>query len=115
MEHGSTSALRDLNEGASGIPGTALSRSPVIGIRLSVEERRARITRRLIKRLDAGLVDEVRGVLNQGVSSEQLLFYGLEYKFDAINFPGELDEKQFFTRLTSAFTKFAKRDWTSCV
>lgn len=84
----------------------------VIGLSIAAPERRERITQRLLQRLDAGLLDEVKTLLEQGVPAERLIFYGLEYKYAVLHLQGELDEKQFFERLNTEIHRYAKRQMT---
>ena len=83
-----------------------------IGISVSREERNARIDRRLQARLEEGLVDEVRGLLEHGLSPEDLLYYGLEYKYVTLYLTGALSYDQMVTRLQTAIHQFAKRQMT---
>lgn len=76
------------------------------------ETRRQRIDRRLQERLDAGMVDEVRGLLAAGVSAESLIFYGLEYKFLTQYIIGEISYEYMVERLNIAIHQFAKRQMT---
>ena len=83
-----------------------------IGISVSREERNARIDRRLQERLDAGLVEEVRGLLDRGLRPEDLLYYGLEYKFVTLYLTGSLSYDEMVVRLQTAIHQFAKRQMT---
>ena len=83
-----------------------------IGIRVSREDRNARIDRRLRERLDAGLVEEVRGLLDSGLAPEDLLYYGLEYKFVTLYLTGALSYDEMVVRLQTAIHQFAKRQMT---
>ena len=83
-----------------------------IGIRVSREDRNARIDRRLRDRLDAGLVEEVRGLLDSGLAPEDLLYYGLEYKFVTLYLTGALSYDEMVVRLQTAIHQFAKRQMT---
>ena len=84
-----------------------------IGIRVSREDRNARIDRRLRERLDAaGLVEEVRGLLDRGLAPEDLLYYGLEYKFVTLYLTGALSYDEMVVRLQTAIHQFAKRQMT---
>ena len=76
------------------------------------ELRREKITRRLKQRLDEGMVDEVRGLLAEGVSAENLIYYGLEYKFLTQYVIGELTFEEMFQQLETAIHQFAKRQMT---
>jgi len=84
----------------------------VFGISLPLEERRIRITDRLKRRLNDGLIAEVEGLLAQGVTAAQLKFYGLEYKYVTAYLLGELDDKTLFTKLNTEIHRYAKRQMT---
>ena len=83
-----------------------------IGVSVDREVRRNRITRRLQERLDAGMVDEVRGLLEKGVTAEQLMYYGLEYKYLTQYIIGELSYDDMVKGLEIAIHQFAKRQMT---
>jgi tRNA dimethylallyltransferase len=83
-----------------------------IGIAVSREERNARIVRRLRARLDEGLVEEVRGLLASGLTPEDLLYYGLEYKYVTLYLTGSLGYEEMVSRLQTAIHQFAKRQMT---
>ncbi|MBO4536308.1 MAG: tRNA (adenosine(37)-N6)-dimethylallyltransferase MiaA, partial [Bacteroidales bacterium] len=83
-----------------------------IGIAVSREVRNARIDRRLRERLDAGLVDEVRRLLDGGLSPDDLLYYGLEYKYVTLYLTGALAYDEMVARLQTAIHQFAKRQMT---
>jgi tRNA dimethylallyltransferase len=83
-----------------------------IGVSVDREVRRNRITRRLHERLDAGMVDEVRGLLDKGVTAEQLMYYGLEYKYLTQYIIGELSYDDMVKGLEIAIHQFAKRQMT---
>ena len=83
-----------------------------IGLDVSREERNARIDARLDARLAAGMVDEVRGLLDSGISAEDLIYYGLEYKFITLYLTGELSYDEMHDRLATAIHQFAKRQMT---
>lgn len=85
---------------------------PVIGLALPREQRRQRITRRLNQRLEQGLVEEVERLLDQGISTDTLLRYGLEYKFVTLHLLGQLTYEQMRLRLETAIHQFAKRQMT---
>ncbi len=87
-------------------------RVQVFGINPPVEVRRQRITDRLVERLDTGLVEEVRRLLDQGIPPQQLIRYGLEYKYTTQYLLGELDYDTFFTRLNTEIHRYAKRQMT---
>ncbi len=84
----------------------------IIGLEISREERRARITRRLEERLKAGLIREVEGLLEEGLSPADLTYYGLEYRYVTAYVTGELSYKEMFARLEKAIHQFAKRQMT---
>ncbi|WP_257658535.1 tRNA (adenosine(37)-N6)-dimethylallyltransferase MiaA [Parapedobacter lycopersici] len=87
-------------------------RVQVFGINPPVEVRRQRITDRLVERLDTGLVEEVRRLLDQGIPPQQLIRYGLEYKYTTQYLLGELDYDTFFARLNTEIHRYAKRQMT---
>ncbi|HSL86475.1 MAG TPA: tRNA dimethylallyltransferase, partial [Bacteroidales bacterium] len=82
------------------------------GILCGREERRSRITRRLRGRFNAGLVNEVKGLLDAGVDAETLIYYGLEYKYITLYLQGELNYDEMFKSLETAIHQFAKRQMT---
>lgn len=84
----------------------------IFGLDLPVEERRARITRRLHERLQNGMIEEVKGLLDQGISAEKLIYYGLEYKFITEYLLGNLEYGTMVERLNVAIHQFAKRQMT---
>lgn len=84
----------------------------LIGTLVSKEERNARIDRRLDERLEEGMVEEVRGLLDSGIPPETLVGYGLEYKFVTLHLLGELDFDQMRSLLATAIHQFAKRQMT---
>lgn len=84
----------------------------VIGLYNDVETRRAKILSRLDKRLASGLIEEVQTLLNQGISAEMLVFYGLEYKFVIAYLNNEIDFETLRERLGVAICQFAKRQMT---
>ncbi|MDR1738612.1 MAG: tRNA (adenosine(37)-N6)-dimethylallyltransferase MiaA [Candidatus Symbiothrix sp.] len=86
--------------------------SHIIGIEVDRETRRQRISDRLRKRLDAGMIDEVRRLLAQGLSPEDLMYYGLEYKYLTLHVIGQLTYSEMFTQLETAIHQFAKRQMT---
>jgi len=86
--------------------------SVIIGISIDRELRREKITRRLKARLEEGMVDEVRGLLNEGIPAEDLMYYGLEYKFVTEYVTGKTSYAEMFQRLEIAIHQFAKRQMT---
>lgn len=94
------------------IPEMPAIRSVVVGIHLEREEIRRRITERLKSRLEAGMVDEVRKLIDGGVSPESLMKYGLEYRFLTAHILGQLSYDEMFRLLNTAIHQFAKRQMT---
>ncbi len=86
--------------------------SLIIGVNIDRELRRAKITKRLKQRLEEGMLDEVRGLIEQGVKPEDLMYYGLEYKFLTQHLLGELSYSEMFKKLEIAIHQFAKRQMT---
>ena len=86
--------------------------SIIIGIDIDRELRREKISRRLKARLDGGMVDEVRALLEEGIPAEDLIYYGLEYKFVTEYLTGRLSYDEMVTRLEIAIHQFAKRQMT---
>ena len=86
--------------------------SLIIGIDIDRELRREKITRRLKARLDHGMVEEVRALLDEGIPAEDLIYYGLEYKFLTEYLTGQLSYDEMFQRLEIAIHQFAKRQMT---
>ena len=86
--------------------------SLIIGVNIDREARREKITRRLKARLDEGMVDEVRGLLAEGIPADDLIYYGLEYKFLTEYLTGKLSYDEMFQRLEIAIHQFAKRQMT---
>ncbi len=82
------------------------------GLNPSVEIRRQRITRRLHERVQNGLVEEVRALLDRGISPESLIYYGLEYKFVTQYLIGTLPYDTMLQRLETEIHRFAKRQMT---
>ncbi len=83
-----------------------------IGTLVSREERNARIDRRLDARLAEGMADEVRNLLDSGLKAEDLIYYGLEYKFVTLYLTGVLEYDDMKKLLATAIHQFAKRQMT---
>lgn len=83
----------------------------IFGVRFDRNSRRKRITERLKKRLESGMIDEVRKLL-ETVSEEDLIYYGLEYKYLTLYCTGQISYKELFERLNIAIHQFAKRQMT---
>lgn len=86
--------------------------SVIIGIQIDRELRREKISRRLKARLDNGMVEEVRALLDEGIKADDLIYYGLEYKFVTEYLTGQLSYDEMFQRLEIAIHQFAKRQMT---
>lgn len=86
--------------------------SLIIGVDIDRELRREKITRRLHQRLDEGMVDEVRRLIEQGIRPDDLIYYGLEYKYLTLYVIGELSYDEMFSQLEIAIHQFAKRQMT---
>lgn len=86
--------------------------SLIVGVDIDRELRRNKITRRLRQRLSEGMVDEVRALLAEGIAPEDLIYYGLEYKFLTLYATGALTYEEMFTQLETAIHQFAKRQMT---
>ena len=97
----------------NGIPASELPQKVFyIGTLVTREERVTRIDRRLDERLEEGLVEEIRGLLDSGIPAENLLWYGLEYKFVTQYVLGELTFEEMRILLANAIHQFAKRQMT---
>jgi len=83
-----------------------------IGIKVSREIRRHRITARLKQRLENGMLDEVKKLLDYGLTPDQLIYYGLEYKYLTLHLTGKLSYEEMFSQLEIAIHQFAKRQMT---
>ena len=86
--------------------------SLIIGVDIDREERRRKITKRLKERLKAGMIDEVDGLLKRGIPADDLIYYGLEYKFVTEYIIGKLTYEEMFRQLEIAIHQFAKRQMT---
>ena len=86
--------------------------SLIIGVNIDREARREKITKRLKARLEEGMIDEVRGLLAEGIPADDLIYYGLEYKFVTEYIVGKTTYDEMFTRLEIAIHQFAKRQMT---
>lgn len=84
----------------------------VFGIAPPRLSRRNHISDRLKLRVDEGLIDEVKGLLDSGLTPEQLIYYGLEYKYTTQYLLGQVDFNTFFNRLETEIHRFAKRQMT---
>ena len=86
--------------------------SLIIGVDIDRDTRRAKISQRLRARLAEGMVDEVRQLIDQGVKPDDLIYYGLEYKFVTQYVIGQLSYEEMVTQLEIAIHQFAKRQMT---
>jgi len=84
----------------------------ILGIKFDRLSRRKRISERLAERLDRGMVAEVESLLNKGVTTEKLIYYGLEYKYIAEYLSEQTNYEEMFTGLETAIHRFAKRQMT---
>ncbi|MEZ0487926.1 tRNA (adenosine(37)-N6)-dimethylallyltransferase MiaA [Fibrella aquatica] len=103
-----------LNQHPQAIPVPRFPLPPyrVIGLNPPVTVRRERISRRLHNRLQQGLIEEVQQLLDQGISSEKLVYYGLEYKYVTQYVLGQLTYLDMVAQLETAIHQFAKRQMT---
>ena len=86
--------------------------SVIIGLNIDREARRQKITQRLQARLNAGMIAEVEQLLQQGIPADDLIYYGLEYKFVTEYVVGKLTFEEMFRQLEIAIHQFAKRQMT---
>ncbi|MDE7148084.1 MAG: tRNA (adenosine(37)-N6)-dimethylallyltransferase MiaA [Duncaniella sp.] len=84
----------------------------VIGVEIDRESRRRRITERLHSRLEAGMIEEVRRLLDSGIAPDDLIYYGLEYKFLTLYLTGQMSREEMVSGLEIAIHQFAKRQMT---
>jgi tRNA dimethylallyltransferase len=84
----------------------------IVGLDISRDERRARITSRLKTRIEEGMVDEVRRLLDSGIAPDDLIYYGLEYKYLTLYITGRLTFEEMFSQLEMEIHRFAKRQMT---
>lgn len=89
-----------------------LIRPFVVGLTSDVTLRRKKILRRMEARLEEGMIEEVKGLIEKGVNPEVLTFYGLEYKFIVAYLSGYLDNEELKLQLGTAICQFAKRQMT---
>ncbi len=84
----------------------------LLGIKFDRNSRRQRISKRLKERLENGMLDEVKSLLKRGLTPEQIMYYGLEYKFLTKHIIGELSYDAMYQKLETAIHQFAKRQMT---
>lgn len=87
-------------------------KSLIVGIQVDRDVRRTRITRRLKERLEHGMVDEIKKLLDSGIAADDLIYYGLEYKYITEYVIGQLTYDEMFRQLEIAIHQFAKRQMT---
>ncbi len=87
-------------------------KSCVIGVHYEREEIRKRITSRLIQRLDSGMIEEVKALIDKGISPQKLISFGLEYKYITLHLTGLLNFNDMFQKLNTSIHAFAKRQMT---
>lgn len=86
--------------------------SLLIGVDIDRDSRREKITQRLRQRLETGMLDEVRGLLDGGIPADDLIYYGLEYKYVTEHIIGKISFDEMFVGLETAIHQFAKRQMT---
>ena len=86
--------------------------SLIIGVSIDRDNRRNKISSRLKARIDEGMIDEVKNILSLGVAPEDLIYYGLEYKFVTLHVIGQISYQEMFDQLEIAIHQFAKRQMT---
>ncbi|NDV68369.1 tRNA (adenosine(37)-N6)-dimethylallyltransferase MiaA [Dysgonomonas sp. 25] len=86
--------------------------SLIIGVDIERELRRQRITNRLKARLEEGMIEEIRSILDKGIHPDDLIYYGLEYKYVTLYVQGKLSYEEMFSQLEIAIHQFAKRQMT---
>ncbi|MBM6963670.1 tRNA (adenosine(37)-N6)-dimethylallyltransferase MiaA [Phocaeicola plebeius] len=86
--------------------------SLIVGVDIDRDLRRQKITNRLKKRLQEGMVDEVKALLKEGINPDDLIYYGLEYKYLTLYAVGKLSYDEMFSQLEIAIHQFAKRQMT---
>lgn len=84
----------------------------VIGVEIDRENRRRKITQRLRSRLENGMVEEVERLIKNGISPDDLIYYGLEYKFVTLYVTSKISYQEMFSQLEIAIHQFAKRQMT---
>ncbi|SDG33431.1 tRNA dimethylallyltransferase [Dyadobacter soli] len=84
----------------------------LFGLNPPVETRRERISKRLSVRLKQGLIEEVQNILNQGITPDSLIYYGLEYKYVTLYLTGEMTFDEMHSKLETEIHRFAKRQMT---
>ena len=104
--HENPDAARDVT------PGIPDERAVIVGVDIDRETRRRRISDRLHARIKAGMIDEVKALLDSGIAPEDLIYYGLEYKFVTSYITGQMSLERMTESLEIAIQQFAKRQMT---
>jgi tRNA dimethylallyltransferase len=86
--------------------------SLIIGVDINREERRTKISSRLKIRLEEGMIEEIKALLDSGIPAEDLIYYGLEYKYLTLYITGQLSYSEMYAQLEIAIHQFAKRQMT---
>lgn len=94
------------------LPSEPLRDALVIGVDIDRDTRRQRISERLRQRLDSGMIDEVRRLLDSGIPADDLIYYGLEYKYLTLYVTGQITREQMERELEIAIHQYAKRQMT---
>lgn len=94
------------------VPAPLVKDYLIVGLDPDLETRRKRIDTRLSERLQGGFIQEVKDLLEMGISHEQLQWFGLEYKYASYFLLGKLSEAEFLAKLTTEIHRFAKRQMT---
>lgn len=102
----------DAAKAARGLGDDGKYRFVIVCVDIPRNIRRQRITERLHKRLEAGMLDEAKRLLDEGVDADTLIYYGLEYKFMAQHLAGKLTYPEMVDGLETAIHQFAKRQMT---
>lgn len=106
-------AIEILTTNSNIADSTAEKRESILfGIDIPIEPRRERITQRLLQRLNEGMIDEVKDLLEKGVKHDTLQYYGLEYKYISLYLLGELSYDAMVEKLNTEIHRFAKRQMT---
>ncbi|MBK5195635.1 MAG: tRNA (adenosine(37)-N6)-dimethylallyltransferase MiaA, partial [Proteiniphilum sp.] len=86
--------------------------STILGLHIDRDLRREKITKRLKTRLQEGMIEEVKKIIDSGVSPDDLIYYGLEYKYVTLHVVGVISYEEMFRQLETAIHQFAKRQMT---
>ena len=84
----------------------------ILGVKFDRQSVKRRITERLKQRLENGMIEEVKALLDEGITPDQLIYYGLEYKFITQHIIGDLSYNELFEKLNIAIHQFSKRQMT---